>query len=331
MPLKTRLTEQFRIEHPILLAPMGVMAGGRLAAAVSNAGGLGIIGGGYGNADWLTREFAVAGNARVGCGFITWSMAKQPELLEQVLAHKPAALMLSFGSPAPFAARIKNANVPLICQVQSMVHAREAVSVGADVVVAQGNEAGGHSGGRSTFTLVSEVADLLSAEAPDTVLVAAGGVADGRSLAAALMLGADGVMLGTRLNASVESSAPRGFHDAIVAADGDATLKTTTVDIARDYHWPTPEFVARVLDTGFVRRWHGREAALAEPATFAVESKRYWDAFHAGDADNTGVLMGEAAGLIHDAPPAARIMEEMVAQAERLLREGPGRIVDGRP
>ena len=239
--------------------------------------------------------------------------------------------MLSFGSPAPFAARIRNANVPLICQVQSMVHARDAVSVGADVVVAQGNEAGGHSGGRSTFTLVSEVADLLSAEAPDTVLVAAGGVADGRSLAAALMLGADGVMLGTRLNASVESSAPRGFHDAIVAADGDATLKTTTVDIARDYHWPTPEFVARVLDTGFVRRWHGREAALAEPATFAVESKRYWEAFHTGDADNTGVLMGEAAGLIHDAPPAARIMEDMVAQAERLLREGPGRIVERRP
>ncbi|WP_245277711.1 nitronate monooxygenase [Mesorhizobium sp. L48C026A00] len=110
MPLKTRLTERFAIRNPILLAPMGVMAGGRLAAAVSHAGGLGLIGGGYGDEAWLDKEFAAAVNARVGCGFITWSLATRPYLLDRVLERQPAALMLSFGSPAPFAAHIREAS-----------------------------------------------------------------------------------------------------------------------------------------------------------------------------------------------------------------------------
>ena len=211
MRLRTRLTERFDIEHPIISAPMGMIAGGRLAAAVSNAGGLGLIGGGYGDGGWLEREFSAAGNAKVGCGFITWSLAQQPELLDQVLARQPAAVMLSFGPVAAFAAQIRQSGVPVICQVQSMAHAREAVGAGAEVIVAQGGEAGGHSGSRSTFTLVSEVADYLAEAAPDTLLVAAGGVADGRSLAAALMLGADGVLIGSRLVASSEALTPLGF------------------------------------------------------------------------------------------------------------------------
>ena len=99
MRLRTRLTERLDIEHPIISAPMGFIAGGRLAAAVSNAGGLGLIGGGYGDADWLDREFEQAGNARIGCGFISWSLAKNPSLLDLVLARHPAAIMLSFMSP----------------------------------------------------------------------------------------------------------------------------------------------------------------------------------------------------------------------------------------
>jgi len=326
MALRTRLTERFGIEHPIISAPMGVLAGGRLAAAVSNAGGLGLIGGGYGDAEWLEREFAAAGNVRVGCGFITWSLATKPELLDQVLKASPAALMLSFGPPAQFAQRIKNFGVPMICQVQSMAHAREAVAAGADVIVAQGGEAGGHSGNRSTFTLVPEVADLLAAVAPDTLLIAAGGIADGRGLAAALMLGADGVLIGSRLVASAEAATPPGFHDAIVAADGDATIKTTVIDIVRNYDWPDPEFSGRALKNRFVDSWHGRESVLAETAINAVENKSYWHAFRSGDANNTGVFMGEAAGLIRDVRPADRILEEMVMQAERLLGEGSQRI-----
>src|SRR5436305_1455940 len=227
--------------------------------------------------------------------------------------------MLSFGPVAVFAEQIRQSGVPVICQVQSMAHAREAVGGGAEVIVAQGGEAGGHSGNRSTFTLVSEVADYLAKTSSDTLLVAAGGVAVGRSLAAALMLGADGVLIGSRLVASSEALTPSGFHDAIIAVDGDATIKTSVIDLVRNYHWPG-EFSGRALKNGFVTRWHGREDALTDSAVSASETERYWTAFTAGDADNAGVFMGEAAGLIRDVQPAVQIIEQMVAQAHGLLR-----------
>jgi nitronate monooxygenase len=317
MRLKTRLTEKLGIEHPILLAPMNVIAGGKLAAAVSTAGGLGIIGGGYGDADWLEQQYAAAGNARVGCGFITWSMARHPKLLDQVLAKQPAALMLSFGEVEPHASRIKGRGVPLICQVQGMRYLREAVDAGADIIVAEGCEAGGHSGYRGVFTLVPEAADYLAKFSPNTVLVAAGGVGDGRGLAAALMLGADGVLVGTRFVASQESEAPEGFRQAIIRADGDSTTKSTSVDVARKRYWPNPEFVVRVLKNGFVAKWHGRDRDLEK--AIDVEYQRFWDAFRAGDAESSGVLLGEVSGIIRDAPPAGQIVENMVAQACQLL------------
>jgi nitronate monooxygenase len=281
MRLRTRLTERFDMEHPIISAPMGMVAGGRLAAAVSNAGGLGLIGGGYGDGGWLDREFSAAGNAKIGCGFITWSLAQRPELLDQVLAKQPAAVMLSFGPVADFAALVRQSGVPVICQVQSMAHAKEAVGAGAEVIVAQGGEAGGHSGNRSTFTLVSEVADYLAQAAPDTLLVAAGGVADGRSLAAALMLGADGVLIGSRLVASSEALTPSGFHDAVIAADGDATIKTSAIDLVRNYHWPDG-FSGRALRNDFVAKWHGREKALADPSINAAEKRTLLERFQFG-------------------------------------------------
>lgn len=316
--MRTRLTQKLGIEHPIISAPMGTAAGGRLAAAVSNAGGLGLIGGGYGDAEWLEREFAAAGNARVGCGFISWSLAQKPHLLDLVLAHAPAAVMLSFGEVGPFGQRVKAAGVTLVCQVQTLAMTREAVAAGADVVVAQGAEAGGHGCERATFTLVPEIADYLSGTAPDTLLVAAGGVADGRGLAAALMLGADGVLVGSRFWASTEALVPAGFHAAAVAADGDATLRTTVVDLARRYDWPQP-FTARVLRTRFAVDWHGRETALAEPATLEHEEARFWTAFKAGDADNTCVFASEAVGLIRDIVPAGEIVGRMVREAENLF------------
>jgi nitronate monooxygenase len=99
MTFKNRLTRMLDIEHPILLAPMDLVSGGRVAAAVSQAGGFGLLGGGYGDADWIDREWDRAGNARIGCGFITWSLAKNPQILDRILAHGPAAIMLSFGDP----------------------------------------------------------------------------------------------------------------------------------------------------------------------------------------------------------------------------------------
>jgi nitronate monooxygenase len=276
-----------------------------------------MIGGGYGDAAWLERQYAAAGDARVGCGFITWSLANEPKLLDYVLARQPAAVMLSFGDVEPHASRIRAQKVPLICQVQGMRYVREAVDAGADIIVAEGCEAGGHSGYRGVFTLVPEAADYLAKHSPDTVLVAAGGVGDGRGLAAALMLGAEGVLIGTRFMASQESEAPPEYRQAIIRADGDSTLKSTSIDIARKRYWPNAEFVVRVLKNKFVAKWHGRDREMEK--AIDVESRRFWDAFLAGDVENSGVLIGEVSGIIQDAPPAAQIVERMIAQACQLL------------
>src|SRR5579885_1095900 len=322
MPLRTRLSERLGIKHPILLAPMGSIAGGRLAAAVSEAGGLGMIGGGYGDPDWVAREFAAAGNHRVGCGFITWSMARNPRVLDQALERAPAALMLSFGDPRPFAARIRAAGCVLICQVQTRDHALAAIDAGAAVIVAQGTEAGGHGASRSTLPLVPAIVDLVARRAPDAIVVAAGGIADGRGLAAALMLGADGVLVGTRFYACAESLGHRNAKARLVAAGAEETLRTSTFDIVRGYDWPE-NFTGRALRNDFTARWHGNEPALAGAA---AETSRYRAAVEAGDFATACIFAGEAADLIGDIPAAGEIVTRMAAEAEAALAAGARRI-----
>lgn len=261
MPIRTKLTEKLGISHPILLAPMGSVSGGALARAVTEAGGLGLIGLGYGDKDWLDREFLAAGNARVGCGLITWALARRPHLLDRALDHKPAAVMLSFGDAASFATRIKSAGAALICQVQTVAEAVAALDVGADIVVAQGTEAGGHGAMRSTLTLVPAVVDAVRERNNDVVVVAAGGIADGRGLAAALMLGAQGVLVGTRFFAAHESLGSQAAKAKIVAASGDDTVRTRVFDMVRRLDWPAA-YTGRALHNGFSRQWHGREADL---------------------------------------------------------------------
>lgn len=316
--IETRLTRTFGLTHPIVSAPMALAAGGALAAAVSGAGGLGLIGGGYGDADWLEAAFRDAGNARVGCGFITWKLAEQPDLLTRVLAHDPAALFLSFGDPVPFAGEIADAGVPLICQVQTLDHARRALDAGARLIVAQGGEAGGHGASRATMTLVPEVADLLARTAPEVLLLAAGGIADGRGLAAALMLGADGALVGTRLWASREALVAEGLQQSALRAGGDQTIRSSLPDIARRIDWPAP-FTIRTVQNDFIRSWADRPDALRDahdvPAAYAAAAA-------AGDADLAAPIAGEAVGLIHDIPAAGDIVARMSAEAAALLTGG---------
>ncbi len=313
MRLATRVCALLGIEYPILLAPMDLVAGGRLAAAVSGAGGLGLIGGGYGNRDWLEREFAAAGNARVGCGFITWSLERRPELLDAALDRGPCAVLLSFGDPSGFAPRIKAAGARLLCQIQTVAQARVAVDAGADILVAQGTEAGGHGMTRSTMTLVPEVVDAF----PDTPVIAAGGIADGRGLAAVVMLGADGVMMGTRFHASQEADALPAAKGRIVAATGDDTARSIVFDISRQNLWPDA-YTGRVIRNAHAARWLGREAELA--ANIEEESRRYREARERGDFDIAAVIAGESAGLVRDVLPAAEIVDRVVRQAEDLLQ-----------
>lgn len=312
--LRTRLTERLGLVHPIISAPMAFAAGGRLAAAVSQAGGLGLIGGGYGEDIWLEHQFELAGRARVGCGFITWSLARRPFLLDLALDRHPAAIMLSFGDPGLFAERVRSDGVTLVCQVQTLDHARAAIDAGADVIVAQGAEAGGHGMARATFTLVPEVADLIAARAPQTLLAAAGGIADGRGLAAALMLGADGALVGSRLLASREALIHPKMLDAAVAADGDATLRTGLVDRIRGLNWPAG-FTARVLRNRFIA------AHEAAPEEVSPDPGAYYAALEAGDTDIAAVFFGEAAGLIADIAPAGEIVTRIMDEATRLLAE----------
>lgn len=313
MAIKTPLTELLEIRYPILLAPMDLVSGGRLAAAVSAAGGLGLIGGGYGNGDWIESEFAAAGNQVVGAGFITWSLAKQPELLDRTLEHDPTAIMLSFGDPAPFVGKIKDAGAKLICQVQTVVEARTAVDLGADVIIAQGTEGGGHAATRATFTLTPAVVDAV---APVPVATA-GGVADGRGLAAALMLGASGVLMGTRFYAAEESLGADAAKARIVEACGDETVRGKVFDIVRQTDWPE-HLTGRVLKNDFAKRWFGNEANLKN--NLAAEVSRYDEAKAQGDFDVAAVIAGECVDLIHDLPPAGEIVAAMVRDAEALLK-----------
>jgi nitronate monooxygenase len=292
-------------EKPIVLAPMGFVSGGVLAAAVSHAGGLGLIGAGYGDASWIRREFERAAGARVGVGFITWSLARQPQLLELALGYRPCAVMLSFGDPRPFAEKIRASGAKLICQVQSLAIARQALEAKPDVLVAQGTEAGGHGGERSLFVLLPAVKDI----AGKIPVLAAGGIADRRGTRAAIALGADGVLVGTRFSASHEAlTAPRA-KERIVQASGDTTVRTTVFDVVRGFDgWSG--ITGRALRNRFTDAWHGREEALRE--RIATEAKAYYAAVDRQDFDTALVFAGEGVDLIRAILPAAEIVRSLV-------------------
>jgi nitronate monooxygenase len=328
--VKTRLTEEFGIRHPMLCAPMALIAGGRLVVAVSDAGGLGILGGGYagtfGGEPDLEKELALVRGRKFGVGFITWALDRAPQALDAVLKHSPYCVFLSFGDPKPQAKKIHDAKAKLICQVQTLRHAEQAIGAGADAIVAQGTEAGGHGASRSTLPLVPEVADYLAKRAPKTLLLAAGGIADGRGLAAALMLGADGVLVGTRFWASAEALTPQAMTDRAARATGDETVRTKAIDALRGVPWPK-EFSFRVLKNKFTDEWAHREAEAA--AATGSLAKAYAEARERQDLDMYLTVAGEATGLLHDRPSAASIIESMVTQAESLLKRGAS--LDFRP
>ena len=321
MTISTAITRLLGITHPVILAPMGGVAGGRLAAAVTDAGGLGIIGGGYGNPsigyggrDFMDEQFRAAGNARIGVGYITWALAQYPDLLDQALDHKPVAFFLSFGEEAQFARPIKAAGSLLICQVQDVEGARRVVDVGADIIVAQGTEAGGHGKQRrSTLALVPAVVDAVGS----TPVVAAGGIADGRGLAATLMLGAAGVLVGTRFWATPEALGSQNAKDLLIQATGDDTLRTRVFDIVRELDWPQG-YSGRAIANDFTARWHGNEAGLAR--SLEAERDAYWAAARSADVSKAVVFAGEGLDVIRDIKPARTIVHEMVAEAETLLR-----------
>ncbi|MHA1537296.1 MAG: NAD(P)H-dependent flavin oxidoreductase, partial [Alphaproteobacteria bacterium] len=274
-----------------------------------------MIGGGYGDPDWVAREIEAAGNARVGIGFITWRLKDRRESFEFALSRGPACVMLSFDDPGPYIPAIHQAGAAAICQVQSVAGARQAAELGADIIVAQGAEAGGHGSSRATMALVPAIVDAV---APVPV-AAAGGIADGRGLAAALMLGAAGVLVGSRFVASNESLAHDKIKAGAVAASGDATYRGSVFDVARGIDWPEP-WTIRTLKNSYIEKWEGREADLR--ALGEEERARFMEAAKAGDTATFPAIVGEAADLIRATLPAGEIVAAMVGDAEALLDGG---------
>ena len=315
MTISTPLTARLGIRHPILSAPMDVIAGARLTAAVSAAGGFGILGGGYGDKAWLAQETAKLASlsAPFGIGFITWSLAKQPELLDIALKARPRAIMLSFGDPAPFAPRIKASGALLICQVQDEAMARQALEAGADILIAQGTEAGGHGASRTTLDIVPAIVDLAAGRVP---VAAAGGIGDGRGLAAMMVMGASGVLLGTRFYASLECDGAEEAKKRICAASSGNSVRGIIFDLSRNNVWPAP-FTGRCLINDHARRWIGREVELLQ--NVGTVASEYAAAKAAGNFDIAAVIAGEAVGLIHDIPSAAEIVDRIVTEADQIL------------
>lgn len=320
MALRTVFTELFGLRHPVALAPMGGSAGGALTRAVTAAGGLGLLGGGNGDADWLARELPLAAGGGSpgpwGIGFQSWAVS--PDTVQRALEYRPDAVMLSFGDHGPLAWPVRMAGARLIIQVTTLAEARQALDLGADVIVAQGTEAGGHGARRgwSTLAFVPVVADLA---APVPVL-AAGGIADGRGLAAALALGASGALIGTRFLATTEALIDPAEQQAIIDAGGEGTERDAVLDIARGSRWPR-EYTARTLHHPFHDAWRDREDELDASA----EAKAAYRRGVASGELPPPVWASQAIDLITGLRPAADVVDGIAAQAQDALARALGR------
>jgi nitronate monooxygenase len=318
--LHTRICDLLGIEHPIISAPMAGSAGAALAAAVSEAGGLGMLGGSFEQPDWLREQIALVRERTdkpFGVGFVT-SSPDTPALMEIALEYRVPVIAHAFADASPYIQVAAEAGIKSMVQVQTVAQAVAAANAGADVIAAQGMEAGGHTGmANATLPLVPAVIDAVG----DVPVVAAGGIADGRGLAAVLMLGAEGAWMGTRFVACLESTTNEWSKQQIVQGGMDDFILTRVYDIVREA--PFPQDVGeRILRNDFTATWHGREDEVSERK--AELRAQLQAAATTGDTRVTRVLAGNTAGLVHDIEPAGDIVRRIVAEAEAILRSRPG-------
>jgi nitronate monooxygenase len=244
-----------------------------------------------------------------GVGFLSWGVG--PQVIESAIEQSPAVIALSFGDPTPFAATIRSAGIPLMVQVTSTDEARVALDVGANIVVAQGSEAGGHGGGRATLPFVPAVVDL----AGGIPVLAAGGIADGRGLAASLVLGAAGAMIGTRFEATNDALITAAEAKAITAAAAGDTTRGRAIDVAAGADWPD-RYPARTLRNQFTDAWQGRERELQTDATALAAYRAGVDR---GDPDYAPIWAGESVDLITELDAASALVARIAEQAEHAI------------
>ena len=324
--MRTRACDVLGIEHPLVLGGMAGVAASGLVAAVSNAGALGTLGCANQPPAWIgsaVREVREKTKRPFALNLLLF--LADEAAIAAVLAAKPAVFSASWPRAdydlKTLFARARDAGCKVMHMVSTAAEARRAAEAGADVVVAQGSEGGGHVGVIGTIALVPLVVRALTDVAPIPVL-AAGGLATGSGLAAALALGADGALMGTRFLATEESPLPEGFQRAILASDGHNTLLTEIPDVARGRVWPGA--FSRVARNRFIERWAGREGELrARQAEAAAGLQR---AVAEGDAEEGALFMGQDAGLIDSIEPAGEIVRRIVADAEEILRRLGGSV-----
>lgn len=313
MTLHTPLCDLLEIQHPIMQAGMGGVAYAELVAAVCEAGGYGVLGMAGRSPDFIREEMRKV-RKLTDRPFGVDLLAASPESLtasvEIIIEEGASSFIAGLGVPMPIMEKLKAAGLKVMVVCGAVKHAVKAEQAGCDAVICQGGEGGGHTGLVGTLPLVAQ-----AVEAVKIPVVAAGGISDGRGLAAALALGAQGVWIGTRFIASTEAHAGQAYRDAVVAAEDVDTVRT------RCYSGKP----MRVMKNPYVEDWETRPQEIQPFPMQAMHSSKAGVMGGIGgqveglDPDRSCFAMGQSAGGIHDIKPAAQIVAEMVAEAEAAI------------
>lgn len=306
--LKTRLTEQLHIEYPILQGAMAWIAGGRLAGAVSAAGGMGVIGTGNADTKWLKEQIDIA-RSITSKPFAVNLMLTSPhveEVAQMVINENIRVVTTGGGNPGRFMEPLKQAGIQVIPVVASLALAKRLARLGADAIIAEGIESGGHVGEMTTMCLVPMLADSV-----DIPVIAAGGIADGRGLMAAIALGAEGVQVGTRFICSPECDVHPAYREKVIKARDRATMVCGV----------STGHPVRAIHNKFTRRY--LEAELSGAGREKLEEMgrgRYPAAAVQGDMEEGSILAGQICGLVSRVQPAGEIVRDLVNDALRIKR-----------
>lgn len=315
--LKTALNKLLGTKFPIISATMTPAAGGQLARAVTDSGGFGMIGvESKDSVDSVKEQVKLARQdnpqRKFGIGLTVWSIKDRPELLETVINQKPTAISLSFGDISPFAEQIRSQNILLLAQVQDLETALKAEAAGADLLIAQGTEAGGHTGAVGTLPLLQII--LAKVSCP---VVAAGGIGSARGLAAVLAAGAEGAWIGTPFLLAEEARVSEKVRERIVQARETDTIHTHLFDRLQNIPWPD-QFPGRALKNSYTEQWHSKE-------TEAVANKKILEEFQAAKTheqfDIAHIYAGQIVGLLELRTTAGEIVRSIGLEAEALLQK----------
>ena len=327
--LRTRLCELFGIEYPIIQAGMGVFTSAELVAAVSNAGGLGSFGTGLRPVNSLKSELLLRPVASLKEELprirlitsrpfaVNYTLAQpNEEIFALILEAKPPIISFALGDPGELVKRAHAIGSLVIHQVGTVQQAKQAADRGVDVIIAQGSESGGFSGGVAALALIPQVVDAVR----PIPVVAAGGIADGRGLAAALILGAQGINIGTRFLASVEAPISQIWKQAIIGAESEDAIKVEVWNDIFPKRQEAYDTVPRAIRTPFIEKWQkSREAAKQDAEQLRAEVIL---AIQQGKMEEFIPWAGQTVGLVHEILPAAEIVKRIMAEAEEALLQG---------